>query len=67
MEVVLPHILDLDQEGPPRLGQIGLVQTPQIFYNRDILVRLAAEDLLLITPFSDMAAGACLGARCARL
>ena len=43
-------MLDLDQEGPPRLGRIGLVQTPQIFYNRNILVRLTAKDLLIITP-----------------
>ena len=38
LEVVLPHLLDVDKEGGPGLGQIALVQTPQIFYNRNILV-----------------------------
>ena len=32
LEVVLPHLLDVDKEGGPGLGQIALVQTPQIFY-----------------------------------
>ena len=38
LEVVLPHLLDLDKEGGPGLGKIALVQTPQIFYNRNVLV-----------------------------
>jgi hypothetical protein len=38
LEVVLPHLLDVDKEGGPGLGQIALVQTPQIFYNRNVLV-----------------------------
>ena len=33
-------MLDLDKEGGPGLGNIGLVQTPQIFYNRNILVSM---------------------------
>ena len=38
LEVVLPHLLDVDKAGGPGLGQIALVQTPQIFYNRNVLV-----------------------------
>ena len=38
LEIVLPHMLDLDKESGPGLGKIGLVQTPQIFYNRNVLV-----------------------------
>ena len=46
LEVVLPHMLDLAKEGPPRLGRVALVQTPQIFYNRNVLVSLTAKHLL---------------------
>ena len=35
---MLPHLLDLDRPEGPALGQGGLVQTPQIFYNRHKLV-----------------------------
>ena len=45
LETILPHMLDLEQEGPPGLGRIALVQTPQIFYNRNVLVRLITMDL----------------------
>ena len=39
LEVVLPHILDLDKEGGPGLGQFAFVQTPQKFYKRNLPVR----------------------------
>lgn len=42
LETVLPHILDLERPEGPGLGQIGLVQTPQIFYNRNKLVNTAS-------------------------
>ena len=40
LEMVLPHLLDLDRDARPGLGQIALVQTPQVFYNRNVLVRI---------------------------
>ncbi len=47
LEVVLPHLLDLDKEGGPGLGQVALVQTPQIFYNRNVLVSAFAHQTTL--------------------
>lgn len=38
LEVVMPHILDLDKQGGAGLSEIALVQTPQIFYNTDMPV-----------------------------
>ena len=40
LETVLPHLLDLDRPEGPGLGKIGMVQTPQIFYNRHKMVTL---------------------------
>ncbi len=47
LEVVLPHLLDVEKEGGPGLGQIALVQTPQIFYNRNVLVSAFAHPTTL--------------------
>ncbi|DBA95650.1 hypothetical protein WJX82_007031 [Trebouxia sp. C0006] len=49
LEVVLPHLLDVDKEGGPGLGQIALVQTPQIFYNRNVLMVRFLDGLLKMT------------------
>ncbi len=35
LQIVLPHILDLDKEGGPGLGQVAPVQTSQVFYNKN--------------------------------
>lgn len=47
LEVVLPHLLDADKAGGPGLGQIALVQTPQIFYNRNVLVSAYSLQIIL--------------------
>ena len=47
LEVVLPHLLDVDKAGGPGLGQIALVQTPQIFYNRNVLVSAYSHQIIL--------------------